>query len=77
MSLESMISAAGLPGLILGTMAEGETVAFLGGVLSHRGFFPLWQAALAVTLDAILIDNIFFLVGRKAGQGAVARRLLA
>lgn len=77
MSLETMISAAGLPGLTLGAMAEGETVAFLGGVLAHRGFFPLWQAALAVALGAILIDNIFFLVGRKAGQGALARRLLA
>ncbi len=77
MSLETMISAAGLPGLTLGTMAEGETVAFLGGVLAHRGFFPLWQAVLAVALGAMLIDNIFFLVGRKAGQGALARRLLA
>ena len=77
MTLETLIQTHGLPGIALGVVIEGDGVAFLGGVLAHRGFFPLWQAILAATLGAILVDNLFFLLGRRAGQGAFARRLLA
>lgn len=77
MSLESVITAIGLPGIALGTVVEGETIAFLGGALSHRGYFPLALAILAASLGAMVADNLCFLLGRRAGQSPLAQRLLA
>lgn len=77
MSLESLITTIGLPGIALGTVVEGETVAFLCGALAHRGYFPLTLAILAATLGAMVADNLCFLLGRRAGQSPLALRLLA
>lgn len=77
MNLEAAIAAAGLPGLVVGAALEGDTVAFLGGVLAHRGFFSPEAAALAVSAGGAVSDNLFFALGRRAGQGALARRLLS
>lgn len=77
MSLDSLIQTAGLPGLFLGTIAEGEGVAVLGGVLAHRQLFPLEVVAFVVAAGAIAADQLFFALGRLAGQGALARRLLS
>lgn len=76
MSIEQAVQAWGLPGLVLGAALEGETVAFLAGVLAHRRFFPFEAAALAVTLGALIVDNAMFWLGRRAGgRGRVARML--
>lgn len=76
MPLETLISTLGLPGIFLGTMAEGEAVAFFGGVLAHRHFFPFELVAAVVWAGAIAIDNLGFAIGRCAGQGAFVRREL-
>lgn len=76
-ALEGFVTTAGLPGLVLGTMAEGETVAFLGGVLARRGFFPFDAAVLALALGAVVIDNLCFALGAFGRDTALARRLLA
>ncbi|MFD2175026.1 DedA family protein [Rhodobacter lacus] len=76
MSLETLITTLGLPGIFLGTMAEGEAVAFFGGVLAHRHFFPIELVSAVVTAGAISIDNLGFAIGRRAGQGAFVRREL-
>ncbi|PYF08772.1 membrane protein DedA with SNARE-associated domain [Rhodobacter viridis] len=77
MSFDTLIQTAGLPGLFLGTMAEGEGVAVLGGVLAHRALFPVEIVSLVVTAGAIAADQLFFALGRLAGQGALAARLLS
>ncbi|WP_417723851.1 DedA family protein [Salipiger sp.] len=74
---EHLIQTLGLPGLVLGAVVEGDTVTFLGGVLAHRHLFPFEAVALAATLGGVIADNICFLIGRRAGQGALARRVLA
>ena len=76
MTFDSLIAAAGLPGLFLGTMAEGEGIAVLGGVLAHRDLFPVELVALVVAAGAITSDQLFFALGRWAGQGRLAARLL-
>ncbi|MEK1901219.1 MAG: DedA family protein, partial [Rhizobium sp.] len=36
MNIELLIENYGLPAIFLGTAFEGETAAFLGGVIAHR-----------------------------------------
>lgn len=77
MTLETILATAGLPGLFLGTIAEGEAVALLGGVLAQGDLVPVEAVALVVWAGAMVADNLSFALGRWAGQGAFARRLLA
>ncbi|MBK0327326.1 VTT domain-containing protein [Rhodobacteraceae bacterium F11138] len=76
MSLETLIQEFGLPGIVAGTVAEGGTVAFMGGVVAHRGLLPLGWVVLAAALGAALVDNLMFLIGRHAGQRAFVQRQL-
>ena len=77
MSFEAIVESAGLPGVVLGTLIEGEAMAFLAGVLAHRHFFPFELAALAATLGAIIADNLVFALGRFGGQSRLAQKALA
>lgn len=76
MNLEHLIQSLGPWGMLVGTILEGDVVAFLGGVLAHRGLFPFEVAALAGALGAFIVDNLFFWVGRHMGQRAFVRRIL-
>ncbi|WP_179300218.1 DedA family protein [Pseudothioclava arenosa] len=62
---------------MLGTLIEGEAMAFLAGVLAHRHFFPFELAVLAATLGAIIADNLVFVLGRFGGQSRLAQKALA
>jgi membrane protein DedA with SNARE-associated domain len=75
--LEGMVSTLGLPGIAVGVAIEGEGVAFLGGVLAHRGFWPVEAAAFAATLGAAVSDNAFFGAGRYSGRSRHVSRVLA
>ncbi len=74
--IQSTIQTLGLPGLALGGALEGETVAFMAGVLVHRGLFGFEAAVLAVSLGAVLADNLVFVMARRGqGSGFVQRSL--
>lgn len=51
MDLNTLISQYGYAALVLGSLAEGETVTLLGGVAAHQGllkfhwWFFLWRLA--------------------------------
>ena len=75
MSLENTITTFGYPGISLATFLEGEVVAFMAGVLAHRGLFTYPGAVLAVFIGAVLSDNAAFLAGRHLGRGRLATRL--
>lgn len=77
MPLETLISAWGLPAIFVGSVLEGEAVAFLGGVLVHRGLFAFEAAALAATAGAFVVDQTMFHIGRHSACIPFARRLLA
>jgi membrane protein DedA with SNARE-associated domain len=74
LSLEDLISHYGALAVFLGAAAEGETAAFLGGVLAHRHLLTYWQAAVAAALGSFVADQAFFLVGRHAGKWRFVRR---
>lgn len=77
MSLDQIVQTLGLPGVVIGSVLEGEGVAFLSGVFAHRHIFPFEAAALAVFLGAVIVDNAMFAVGRYGGQSGRAQRILS
>lgn len=77
MTMEALISAWGLPALTLGCLVEGDGVAFVGGLMAHRGLFPVAGAWAAVAAGAMIIDNALFHLGRHSGRIAFVTRLLA
>jgi len=76
MSLEQFVTDWGLPALALGSVAEGDAVAFLGGVLAHRGHFRFEAAALAVAGGGFVADQICFHLGRHARRIAWVQRMI-
>ena len=65
MDLNTLISQYGYAALVIGSLAEGETVTLLGGVAAHQGLlkFPL----------GMIGDQVLYLCGRRFG-GKLLRR---
>ncbi|MBC2837286.1 DedA family protein [Paragemmobacter straminiformis] len=76
-TMESLIAAWGLPALTFGTLFEGDAVAFVGGLMAHRGLITPVGAWGAVTLGGVAVDNALFHLGRRSGQSAWMARMLA
>lgn len=74
--MEALIAAWGLPALTLGTLVEGDAVAFVGGLMAHRGLVPVAGAWAAVTAGAMCVDNALFHLGRHSGRVGFMARLL-
>ncbi|EAA3095788.1 DedA family protein [Salmonella enterica subsp. enterica serovar Lille] len=73
MDINTLITHYGYAALVIGSMAEGETVTLLGGVAAHQGLlkFPLVTAAVA--LGGMMGDQLLYLLGRCYG-GKILRR---
>ncbi|MBY4631891.1 DedA family protein [Rhizobium croatiense] len=76
MSIELLIENYGLLAIFLGAAFEGETAAFLGGVVAHRGLLTYWAAASAATVGSFAGDQFWFFAGRYAARWSLVRRLL-
>ncbi|MGO6700037.1 DedA family protein [Rhizobium ruizarguesonis] len=76
MSIELLIEHYGLLAIFLGAAFEGETAAFLGGVISHRGLLTYWSASLAATAGSFAGDQFWFFAGRYAARWGLVRRLM-
>ncbi|VEA35673.1 membrane protein [Salmonella enterica subsp. enterica] len=59
--------------LVIGSMAEGETVTLLGGVAAHQGLLKFPLVAAAVALGGMMGDQLLYLLGRCYG-GKILRR---
>ncbi len=77
MAFEQFVTDYGIAAVLIGSGVEGETVAFLGGVLAHKGVFPYWQAAVAAAVGSLLADQILFYLGRYASGVEAVKRLTA
>lgn len=64
MSVESLVARYGLGALVVGAALEGETVAMIGGMLAHRGIYPLPLAWGAVLFGTFAADQAYFYAGR-------------
>ncbi|MDO3432007.1 DedA family protein [Rhizobium sp. CBN3] len=76
MSIEALIENYGLLAIFLGAAFEGETAAFLGGVIAHRELLTYWSASLAAVAGSFAGDQLWFFAGRYAAQWSVVRRLM-
>lgn len=63
--MEELVVRYGLVAIFLGSGIEGEPFALAGGVLAHRHWLPIWQAAVAAILGSCLIDQAWFHLSRR------------
>ncbi|EEH0140602.1 DedA family protein [Salmonella enterica] len=73
MDINTLITHYGYAALVIGSMAEGETVTLLGGVAAHQGLLKFPLVAAAVALGGMMGDQLLFLLGRCYG-GKILRR---
>ncbi|MBN8849268.1 MULTISPECIES: DedA family protein [unclassified Sphingomonas] len=74
MTIEAIVARYGLAALFLGAGLEGETVVVAGGLLAHRGLFPLAGAMAAAALGSFAADQLWFFVGRRFHDHRIVRR---
>ncbi|MBA3113833.1 DedA family protein [Salmonella enterica] len=73
MDINTLITHYGYAALIIGSMAEGETVTLLGGVAAHQGLLKFPLVVVAVALGGMMGDQLLYLLGRCYG-GKILRR---
>ncbi|EAM2864556.1 DedA family protein [Salmonella enterica] len=73
MDINTLITHYGYAALVIGSMAEGETVTLLGGVAAHQGLLKFPLVAAAVALGGMMGDQLLYLLGRCYG-GKTLRR---
>ena len=73
-TLEAIVARYGLAALLLGAGFEGEMAVVTGGLLAHRGLFPLWAAMLVACAGSFAADQMWFYVGRRFRHSARVRR---
>lgn len=57
MGLNTLISQYGYAALVIGSLAEGETVTLLGGVAAHQGLLKFPLVVLSVALGGMIGDG--------------------
>ncbi|EHR7618504.1 DedA family protein [Salmonella enterica] len=73
MDINTLITHYGYAALVIGSMAEGETVTLLGGVAAHQGLLKFPLVAAAVALGGMMGDQLLYLLGRCYGGKALRR----
>ncbi|WP_353244170.1 DedA family protein [Providencia sp.] len=66
-ALSHWIIEYGYLAVFLGSMIEGETVAFLSGIAAHNQLLSYPKVVIAASLGGIVSDNILFFIGRYFG----------
>ena len=74
MTLETIITQFGYPGLVIGLLFEGETVLVLAAFMAHRGYLDLPLVILTGLIVAFASDQFFFWMGRTKGNGFLEKR---
>lgn len=64
-TLHYLVERFGLLAVFIGCMAEGESVAILGGFFAHQQIFAPWQVFAVASVGAFLGDTLFFVLGRR------------
>ena len=67
MDLNTLISQYGYAALVIGSLAEGETVTLLGGVAAHQGLLKFPLVVLSVAFGGMIGDQVLYLCGRRFG----------
>ncbi|WP_376753150.1 DedA family protein, partial [Atlantibacter hermannii] len=73
MDVSALISQYGYAALLVGSMAEGETITLLGGVAAHQGLLRFPLVVLMVALGGMAGDQLLYWLGRRYGAGLLNR----
>ncbi|WP_039058666.1 DedA family protein [Enterobacter sp. Bisph1] len=73
MDINHLISQYGYAALVIGSVAEGETITLLGGVAAHQGLLRFWLVVISVALGGMIGDQLLYLVGRRYGTKILRR----
>jgi membrane protein DedA with SNARE-associated domain len=73
MDLASLIQNWGYPAVFAGSLLEGETVLALAAIAAHRGYLALPFVIAVAAAGGFVGDQIYFVVGRFAGDRVLAR----
>ncbi len=73
MDINGLIAQYGYLAVIIGSIAEGETITLLGGVAAHQGLLKLPWVIAAAAFGGMLGDQLLFFIGRYFGQSILAR----
>lgn len=73
MDINNLISHYGYVALVVGSLAEGETVTLLGGIAAHQGLLKFPLVAISVALGGMIGDQLLYFLGRYFG-GRLLRR---
>jgi membrane protein DedA with SNARE-associated domain len=74
MSLETIVTRFGYPGLLVGLFLEGETALVLAAFMAHRGYMNLPLVILTGFVVAFGSDQFFFWTGRLHGAQFLEKR---
>lgn len=67
MDINHLISQYGYAALVIGSIAEGETITILGGVAAHQGLLKFPLVVIAVALGGMIGDQLLYFLGRQFG----------
>lgn len=73
MDINHYVAQYGYAALIIGSLAEGETITLLGGVAAHQGVLKFPTVVLSVALGGMIGDQLLYLLGRRFG-GKILQR---
>ena len=73
MDINNLISHYGYAALVIGSMAEGETITLLGGVAAHQGLLKFPLVVISVALGGMIGDQLLYLLGRRFGGKLLKR----
>ena len=58
------------------SLIEGPVMAFIAGALSRLGYFNIYLVFIIFFLRDVILDGVFYVIGRFGGQTPFIRRLL-
>lgn len=73
MDITSLIEHYGYAALMVGSVAEGETITLLGGVAAHQGLLKFPLVIAAVALGGMIGDQVLYFIGRRFGDSLLRR----
>lgn len=72
--LEYLIFVYGYPALFIGAALEGEFVPVLAGFAAYEGYLSLPAVIIVGCLGSIMMDQVYFLIGRNHDRGYLVSR---
>lgn len=73
MDINALIEQYGYAALVIGSVAEGETITLLGGVAAHQGLLKFPLVVAAVALGGMIGDQLLYFIGVRFGPTLLRR----